>query len=117
ERVLLRPHRHASENRRRLDGGMHGKLASVVLDLRGELARRGDDERAGGAARLGQQPVEDRQEERGRLAAPRRSRREEISPLESGGGRPPPARPPSPATHLAHALPPIGSGSPTRKST
>jgi hypothetical protein len=48
---------------------MYGELGEVLLDLRRQLARRREDERARHAAPLADQPVGDREEEGGRLSA------------------------------------------------
>ena len=52
ERVLLRAHAHAAEHRGARQRSVHGQRFEVLLDLGGQLARRGQDEGAGGAARL-----------------------------------------------------------------
>ena len=50
-------------------GRVHREVVQVLDDLGGELAGRGEHQRAGRAARLVDQPVENREDERGRLAA------------------------------------------------
>ena len=69
ERVLLRPHADAAEDGRGGQRRVHGEVVEVFDDLRRQLARRRQDERARRAARLVDQPMEDRQQERGGLAA------------------------------------------------
>ena len=49
---LLRAHADAAEHRGALDGREAGEIAEIGLDLRGQLARGRDHERARGAARL-----------------------------------------------------------------
>ena len=69
ERVLLRPHADAAEDRRAGERRVHGELAEVLVDLRRQLARRREDERARRAAPLAEEPLQDRQQERRGLAA------------------------------------------------
>ena len=57
---------------------MHGEVVEVLDDLRGELTRRRQHERARGAARLLDEAVQDRQQERGGLAAAGHRAREQI---------------------------------------
>jgi hypothetical protein len=61
---------------------VHREIVEVLYDLRGQLAGRGEDERPRGAARLVDQPVQDREEEGGRLPAARLSRGEQVAPVE-----------------------------------
>ena len=82
ERVLLRPHADAAENRRAGDRRVDGKVVEVVEDLRRELPRRREHERARRAARLLDQLVQDRQQERRRLAAARLGAREDVAAFE-----------------------------------
>ncbi len=78
--VLLLRHADAAEHGRRSDRGMHGEVVQVLENLRRQLARGGKDERAGGAARLIDEPAQDREEKRGGLAAPRGSAGEQVVP-------------------------------------
>ena len=66
------------------DRRVHGQVVEVLEDLRGQLAGRRQDERARGAAGLVDQPVEDGQQERRRLAAPGHRAGEHVPPLERG---------------------------------
>ena len=61
---------------------MDGKLAQVLVDLRGQLTCGGEHECARGAARLGDQAVQDGQEKRRRLAAPGHRAGEHVASLE-----------------------------------
>ena len=61
-----------------------GELAQVLLDLRRQLARGREDERARDAARLADEAVHDRQQKGGSLAAARHRAREYIAALECG---------------------------------
>ena len=69
EGVLLRPHGDAAEDGGRGHRRVDGQLPRVLLDLRGQLAGRGQDQRARRAALLSDQAVQDREQEGGRLAA------------------------------------------------
>ncbi len=79
ERVLLRAHADAAEDGRAGHRRVDGELLQVLVDLRGELARGREDQRARRAARLGHEAVEDREDERGRLAAARHRAGEEVA--------------------------------------
>jgi hypothetical protein len=59
----------------------------VLLDLRGELARRRDDERARATAWLADEAMKDREQERCCLAAPRHRAREDVTSLDRGRNR------------------------------
>jgi len=83
EGVLLGPHAHAAEDGRARHRGVHGELAQVLLDLSGELAGGGQDEGARHTATLGHEPVEDGQQERRRLAAPRHGTGQDVATLEA----------------------------------
>ena len=87
EGVLLRAHPHAAEHRRARQRRVHRELPQVLLDLRRELTRRRQHERPRHAARLVHQPVQDGQEERRGLAAPRHRAGEQVSSLERGRDR------------------------------
>ena len=69
EGVLLRPHADAAVDRGAGQRRVHGQLAQMLVDLRRQLARRREDQRARRAALLADQPVENRQQERRGLAA------------------------------------------------
>ena len=66
------------------EGRVDGELVRVLLDLRGELARGREDERAGDAALLADQAVQDREQERGGLAAARHRAGEHVAALDGG---------------------------------
>ena len=55
-----------------------------LVDLRGQLPGRGQDEGARGAPRLAEQPVEDGQDEGGGLAAARHGAAEHVAALHDG---------------------------------
>ena len=82
KRVLLRPHPDAAENRRAGDRRVHGEIVEVGEDLRRELPRRREHERARGAARLLDQLVQDRQQEGCGLAAAGLRARQHIAAFE-----------------------------------
>ena len=84
EGVLLRAEPDAAEHRGARDGRVRGELAQVLLDLRRELARGREHERARDAARLPHDAVHDRQKKGGRLAASRHRAREHIAAFECG---------------------------------
>ena len=69
ERVLLRPHAHAAEHRRAGDRRVHRERGQILENLRGELARRRQDERPGRAPRLVDQTMDDRKKKGRRFAA------------------------------------------------
>ena len=70
ERVLLRPHADAAEHRRAGDRRVHGEGVEVLEDLRRQLARRREHERARRPPRLVDQPVDDRQQNAAVLPLP-----------------------------------------------
>ena len=82
ERVLLRAHADAAEDRRAGDRRVHGEVVEVLEDLRRQLARRREHQRARRAARLVDQLVEDRQQERRGLAAAGLGAGEHVAALE-----------------------------------
>jgi hypothetical protein len=63
---------------------VHRDIVEVLHDLRGQLAGRGDDERPGGAARLVDQPVQDRQAEGRGFAAPGHGAGEDVAAGHGG---------------------------------
>ena len=84
EGVLLRPHPHPAEHCRTRERGMHGELAEMLVDLRCQLTSRRQDERPRRATRLRHEPVQDRQQERRRLATPRHGAGEQIAAFHGG---------------------------------
>ena len=84
ERVLLRPHADAAEDRGAGDRRVDGEIVEVLEDLRRQLARRREDERARGAARPVDEPVQDRQQEGGGLAAAGHGAGEDVAAGERG---------------------------------
>ena len=83
ERLLLRPVADPAEDGRAGEARVPPELLPVLVDLRRQLARGGEDEDARGPARAPVQPLEDRQEERGRLAAPGHGAREHVPAREN----------------------------------
>ena len=82
ERVFLRPHADPAE-----DGGagqrrVNRHVVHALMDLRRQFAGRRQDEGTRGAPRLRHQLMEDRQQERVRLAAARHGAGQQILPLE-----------------------------------
>jgi len=69
EGMFLRPHPDAAVHRRAGDRRVHRQVVQIFQDLRRQLARRRQHQGAGRSARLVDQPVQDRQEKRRRLAA------------------------------------------------
>jgi hypothetical protein len=61
---------------------VHREILQVGENLRGELPSGREDECASRAARLVDQPVQDREQEGGRLPAARLRRREQVAPVE-----------------------------------
>ena len=84
ERMLLRTHADAAEDRRAGDRRVHGEVLQVLVDLRRQLARRREHERARDAARAVDQLVQDREEERRGLAAAGHRAGEDVAPFEGG---------------------------------
>ena len=84
QRALLRPHPDAAEDRGSGDRRVGGKAFEVLVDLGRQLPGRREDEDAGRAPRLGDEPVEDRQQERGGLAAAGHGSREHVAPFHHG---------------------------------
>ena len=85
KRLLLRPERHAADDRGDTDPGVAREAPRVVFDLRGQLAGRCEYERARGALALGEQPLENRQDERRGLAAPGHRAGEHVAARETDG--------------------------------
>ena len=82
EGLLLRPHADAAEDRRRRRARVAPELPEVLLDLRGQLARGSQDERARRALGLVRQTMKDRQGEGRGLAAAGHGRRDEVTAFE-----------------------------------
>ena len=72
----------AAEDGRARQTRVDGEHAHVLEDLRGQLARGREDERARSAARLADEAVQDGQEKRGRLAAARLGAGEQVAAFE-----------------------------------
>ena len=85
KRLLLRPERHTPDDRGDADPGVAREAPRVVFDLRGELAGRREDERARRTLALGEQALENRQHERGGLAAPGHRARKHVAAGEADG--------------------------------
>ena len=84
KRVLLRPHADAAEDRGRRERRVDGELLELLEDLRGELARGREDQRARGAALLLDQVMQDRKQKRRGLAAAGLRAGEQIAAFERG---------------------------------
>ena len=84
EGVLLRSHADPAEHGRRRDRRVHREIVEVLHDLCGQLTGRGEDEGPGGAARLVDEAVQDRQHEGRGLAAPGHGAGEDV-PAGQGG--------------------------------
>ncbi len=85
EGVLLRSHADAAEDGGGRDRRVHRQVVQVFDDLRRELARGREHQRAGGAAGAIDQGMEDRQEERHGLAAAGGRAREQVASVEGRG--------------------------------
>ena len=94
EGAFLRIHRHAAVDGDAGQVGVVGEALDVVFDLAGQLAGRGQDEDPGEAAFLRgrlarpQHPVEDRQQERRRLAGAGVGAADQIVPVQRRSGSP-----------------------------
>ena len=86
ERGLLRPHADTAIHRGAAQPREAGEVPAVLVDLRGELPRGRDDERARDAARLAVEVLQDRQQECRRLAAARHGAGEDVPALASRAG-------------------------------
>src|SRR5664280_55074 len=84
KRVLLGAHAHAAEDSRAGERRVDRERLEVLVDLRRQFARRGEDERARRAARLRDEAVEDGEDEGGGLAAARHRAGEEVLALHRG---------------------------------
>ena len=77
----------AAKNGRPGDRCMDGDVGQILDDLGRQLARRRQDQCARNAARLGHQPLQDRQQERNGLAAARHGASQQILTVERGRNR------------------------------
>src|SRR5205814_5895760 len=75
----------AAEDRRAGEWRVHGELGEVRIDLRGELAGGREDQGAGHAAALRQEPLHDGQEKRRGFPAARHRAGEDVAARERGG--------------------------------
>ena len=82
--ALLRPHPDAAEDRGSRHPGVGGKAFEVLVDLGGQLPGRREDEDAGRPPRLGDEPMKNREEERGGLAAAGHGPREHVAAVHHG---------------------------------
>ena len=82
ERVLLRSHADATKDRRARDRRVHAQLGECLRDLRRELARGREHQRARDAARLAERVLDDREEEGDGLAAAGCGACEDVPALE-----------------------------------
>ena len=80
--MLLLTHADAAVDGRCRERRVDRELVQVLKDLRGQFTRRRDDQRARGAARLVQQPVQNGQQERGGFAAAGHGAGNQVAPLE-----------------------------------
>src|SRR5690606_6838740 len=79
EGVLLRTHPDAAEYGRARDRRVDRELLQIVEDLRGQLTRRGQHQRARGPTRGIHEPVQNRKEKRRGLAATSHGAREYVA--------------------------------------
>src|SRR5450759_867865 len=84
ERVLLRAHSDAAENGRAGKRRVDRERLEVLVDLRRQLARGREDERARRAARLRHETVKDGEHERGGLTAARHRAGEDVTAFHRG---------------------------------
>ena len=91
ERTNLRAMRHAAEDHGDLERQPRREIAETLRDLAGEFARRAEHERACSELRrragIGEELVEDRQREGGRLAGAGLRDADEIAALHQSGNR------------------------------
>jgi len=80
--VLLRSHSDAAEHGRPGDWRVHGQVGEVFENLRGELARRRQHERARGAARLPDEVMQDRKQKRDGFPTSGHRARKQIASFE-----------------------------------
>jgi hypothetical protein len=84
-RMLLGRHAYPAIDRGRRNRRMDRHRIERRENLRGELSRRSHDQRSRFPARLANEMVENRKQERGGLAASCHGAGENVPPLESGG--------------------------------
>ncbi len=84
ERFLLGPHLHAAVHGGGREARVSGQIRQVPHDLEGQLTRRREHQRAGRAPGPVDEPMENRQQERGRLPASGGRAGKEVTPFESG---------------------------------
>jgi hypothetical protein len=82
--MFLRAHADAAVHGGRGERRVHGEIVEIGEDLRRQLARRREHQRARRAARPSHEPVQDRQQERGRFAASGHRGREEVAAGKRG---------------------------------
>ena len=82
EGVLLGRHADTAVDACGRDRSMDGQVSEVRQNLRRQLTRWREHERAGRTARPADEGVEDREEERGGLSASSHRRREDVAPFE-----------------------------------
>ena len=82
KRVLLRPHAHAPEHRRRSDRRVDRDVVQTFVNLRGQLARGCEHQRARGAAGLRHELMQNREQERVRLPAAGHGARQNVTAFE-----------------------------------
>ena len=84
KRVLLGAHADASVDGGGGDRGVHPESVQVLVDLRREFSRGGEDQRTGEALRLAAEAMNDGEAERGALAAAGHGAGEQVAPLDTG---------------------------------
>ena len=82
--VFLRSHANATEDSRRRDRRVHGELLQFLENLSRQLACWRENECARGAARPTHEPLQDRQQKGGGLAASGHGAREHVASRDSG---------------------------------
>ena len=87
KRVLLRSMAHATVDGGASDGRVRREILQIVENLRRQLARGRQDQRARRAARAVLQALENRQQKRRGLAAAGLRAGDQIAPGERGGNR------------------------------
>jgi hypothetical protein len=87
ERGLLRAHADTAIHRGAGEAREAGKIPAMLVDLRGQLPRGRDDERARDAARLAVDVLQDREQECRRLAAARHGAGEDVPAIHRRGDR------------------------------
>jgi hypothetical protein len=82
--AFLGLHADAAVDRGGLEAGMPAEVVEVLDDLGGQLARGRQHQGPRGAALLAQQPLQDRQGERGGLAAAGHGAGQQVASFEGG---------------------------------